>query len=138
MKILVDTNIILDFFLSREPQKEAAVKLFEQIYLEKVEAYTTASSITDIYYITAKKLGEKQAREALRNLLNILGIIAVDGYDCTEALDLPIADFEDALIVTCSKKADVEYIITNDKGFLNADFQLAHVVITVDDFLKVL
>ena len=48
MKILVDTNIILDFFLSREPQKEAAIKLFEQIYLEKVEAYTTASSITDI------------------------------------------------------------------------------------------
>ena len=68
MKILIDTNVILDFFLAREPQRETVTELFEQIYQERVEAFTTASSITDIYYITAKRLGDNQAREVIYNL----------------------------------------------------------------------
>ena len=137
MKILVDTNVILDFFLSREPQKEAVIELFEQIYQERIKAFTTTNSVTDIYYITAKRLGDKQAREVIYNLLNILGIISVDSYDCVNALDLPITDYEDALIVTCASKTDVEYIISNDKGFLCVETPLAS-VITAENFLKML
>ena len=137
MKVLMDTNVILDFFLSREPQKEAAVKIFEQIYQERIEAFTVASCITDIYYITAKRFGDDKAREVLRNLLNILGIIAVDGNDCTEALVLPITDYEDALVTMCAQKEDVDYIISSDKDFLRVNFQPVR-VITADDFLKIL
>ena len=137
MKALVDTNVILDFFLSREPQKEAVTKLFEQIYQERVEAFTTASSVSDIYYITAKRLGDKQAREVIHHLLDILGIICVDGCDCAKALDLPITDYEDALVVTCAGKADVEYIISSDKGFLCVETPSAR-VITAEGFLEML
>ena len=137
MKILVDTNVILDFFLSRESQKEAVTELFEQIYQERIEAFTTASSITDIYYITAKRLGDNQARGVLYNLLSILGIISVDGFDCASALDLPITDFEDALVVTCARKADIGYIISSDKNFLCVQTPLARVS-TAEDFLKML
>ena len=137
MKILVDTNVILDFFLAREPQKEAVTELFEQIYQERIEAFTTASSVTDIYYITAKRIGDNQAREVIYNLLNILGIISVDSCDCAKALDLPITDYEDALVVTCAGKADVGYIISSDKGFLCEETPLARVV-TAEDFLKML
>ena len=132
---LVDTNVILDFFLSREPENKNATMLFEQIYQEKIEGLATASSITDIYYIMAKRLSADQTREAIYDLLNILEIIPVDGYDCSKALDLPIPDFEDALIVSCAKKADVQYIISHDKDFLRTDTDLVP-VITAADFLN--
>jgi predicted nucleic acid-binding protein len=137
VRVLVDTNVVLDFFLSREPERESVTTLFEQIYKEKVEAFATASGITDIYYIMAKRLGNDKAREAIYHLLSILEIIPVDGYDCGKALDFPITDFEDALAAICAIKAGVGYIISHDKNFLSADISLTP-VITAREFLKVL
>ena len=128
MKIVVDTNVILDFFLSREPHVANARTLFEMIYQDKIDAFTTASSITDIYYIVAKKLGENAARETVRQLLIMLGIIAVDGNDCAKALDLPIPDFEDALITVCADKEDIDYIVSNDRVFLQLEQPFTTVV----------
>ena len=128
MKIMIDTNVILDFFLSRSPGSDSAKRIFEMVYQEKIEAFTTASSITDIYYVTAKKLGNDIARNAINQLLQMLGIIAVDGNDCTNALILPITDFEDALITICAKKENVDYIVTNDNAYLQIDSQLAKVI----------
>jgi predicted nucleic acid-binding protein len=78
---VIDTNIILDFFLSRQPGVDSARYIFEMIYQEKIEAFTTASCITDIYYVTAKRLGDDIGRKAIYQLLHMLGIIAVDGND---------------------------------------------------------
>jgi len=130
MKIIVDTNVILDFLLSREPHMADARNLFKMISQEKVEAFISASSITDIYYIIAKRLGDATARESIRHLLNILGIIAVDGNGCSDALDLPIADFENALVTVCANREDVNYIVSNDKEFLKVDANLIAVVST--------
>jgi len=137
MNVLIDTNVILDFLLSREPLHEAGTNIFELTYQEQIHAYTTASSITDIYYIVVKRLGDNAAREVLRNLFNLITVITVDGEDCILALNLPISDFEDALLTTCSKKAGVEYIVTNDEVFLNADGSLARVISAID-FLKLI
>ena len=128
MKVLIDTNVILDFFLIREPQLAEADKIFELIYKEEIRAFTTASCITDIYYIVCKKCGEDLARDAVRQLLKMFGVIAVDGSDCLSALDLPIADFEDALVVTCAKKETVDYIVSGDRGFMQIDAQFAKLV----------
>ncbi|MCL2356160.1 MAG: PIN domain-containing protein [Defluviitaleaceae bacterium] len=128
MKIMVDTNVILDFFLLRQPGADSARRIFEMIYQEKIEAFTTASSITDIYYVTAKKLGDSTGRKAISQLLHLLGIIAVDGNDCTNALILPVTDFEDALVTVCSKKEDIDCIVTNDNSYLQIHPQLAKVV----------
>ena len=132
MKALIDTNVILDFLLAREPHYEAAKEIFSLTYQGKIDTYTTASSITDIYYIIAKKLGADAAREALRNLFNLLVIITVDGEDCVLALDLPITDYEDALVTTCAQKTDVDLIITNDADFLNTGNPLVKVVNSTD------
>ena len=118
MKVVVDTNVILDFFLSREPYVSEVKKLFEQIYLGKIDAFATANSITDVYYVTAKKLGDVAAREAIKHLLKMLGIISVDGSDCANALSLPLKDYEDALVVTCASKEQMDFIISNDNDFL--------------------
>jgi len=130
MKIIIDTNVILDFLLSREPNVADARDLFKIISQEKVEAFISASSVTDIYYIIAKRLGNATARGSIRHLLNILGIIAVDGNDCSNALDMPIADFEDALVTVCANREDVNYIVSNDKEFLKVNAGLISVVST--------
>jgi len=76
----------------------------------------------------AKKLGENAARETVRQLLIMLGIIAVDGNDCAKALDLPIPDFEDALITVCADKEDIDYIVSNDRVFLQLEQPFTTVV----------
>ena len=96
MKILLDTNVVLDYILSREPHVESVGTIFDLICRDEIEAAFTANSVTDIYYIISKRLGDAVAREALRNLFNILVIISVDGSDCISALNLPMPDFEDS------------------------------------------
>jgi len=130
MKVLIDTNVILDFFISRKPHAEDAGKIFEFIINDKFAAFTTASSITDVYYITAKRLGDIEARDVIKQLLKILGVIAVDGSDCVNALELPMGDYEDALVVTCAKKEDIDYIVSNDKEFSEVNATIATVIST--------
>ena len=91
--------------------------------------------ITDIYYIVKKRLGDAPAREAVRHILNIFSVINVAGNDCVNALDLPISDFEDAVSAVCAKKDDVDYIVTNDKEYLQVNPKLARVV-SADNFLN--
>lgn len=134
MKIVVDTNVVLDFFLSRELHVSDARSLFSLICQEKTEAFATANNITDIYFVTSKKLGESAAREAVRQLLKMLDVISVDGEDCTAALNFLMRDFEDALVVVCANKEDIDYIVTNDREFLQTT--IADVdVISLSDFV---
>jgi len=137
MRAAIDTNVVLDFLLSREPHAVSARQLFGMIQQEKIEAFVTANSITDIYYITAKRLGKYTAREVIKSIVSMLGIISVDGDDCVNALGLPIADFEDALVVICAEKVDLNYIITNDKDFLRTD-TLSVKVVGTQDFLDLM
>ena len=133
MKILLDTNIILDVFLEREPNLEVIEEIFKRIiYQGEIKGYVTANSITDIYYIAAKRLGKNKTKEKMRDLLKLLEIISVDGHDCFTALDFPISDFEDAVVVACGGKVDIDYIVTNDKDFLAVDSKLASTVSAID------
>ena len=128
MKVLVDTNVILDFFLSREPFVKEAKQVFEMIRSKEVSAYVSANSVTDIYYVISRRLHDDFARNAIRNILEAFAVIAVDGDGCGYALDLPMADFEDALITVCAGKVDINYIISNDKEFSQTDSKAATVV----------
>jgi len=135
VKVLLDSNIILDVLLAREPKKQFADKIFRLAANDEIEAAMTASSITDVYYIVAKRLGDQLARKAVRDLLNLLQIIAVNGDDGAGALDLPMPDFEDALVSVCADKEAVDYIITNDKEFLTMAGIPSAIVISSEKFI---
>jgi predicted nucleic acid-binding protein len=134
MRILIDTNVILDFILDRQPHQANAAAIFDLIAGETIEAYTTASSITDIYYLIRKYRDDLTTRAAIRTLLETFHIIAVDMDDCQKALNLPIPDFEDALVIACADKTRLDYIVTNDSQFLK--LTLANAV-KPEDFLKI-
>jgi Predicted nucleic acid-binding protein, contains PIN domain len=138
MRILLDTNVILDYILSRPAGGEAAKKIFKLILDDEFTGGMTANTVTDIFYIIKKSLDDKKAREVLLYLLKALFVIEVDGNDCLDALKTDISDFEDALVIMCAKKDTVDYIVTND-----ADFQKINLpdiknikIISPEDLLK--
>ena len=69
MNILLDTNVILDTFLGREPHNNHSDAIFELIADNKIFGYVSTSSITDIYYVLRKKFSDMDSREKIRTLL---------------------------------------------------------------------
>ena len=118
--VLLDTNIVLDGIAAREPFREEAEALFRLIKDKRITACITANSITDIYYIARKNRSESETRNALRILLATFSIIDVRGRECRAALDYPLDDYEDALLIVCGIKVGVDCIVTRDKCLLDA------------------
>ncbi len=69
MKVLIDTNIVLDLLLEREPFVESAIALFEQIERGNLIGYIAATTITNIFYIIRKTEGREVALAAINRLL---------------------------------------------------------------------
>ena len=118
MNVMIDTNVILDDILNRRQHYKDANKLMQLVINQQIFGYLTSNSLTDIFYIIAKYLNQSSARAAVKKILGCLQIIGVDGQDCHRAINLPMPDFEDALMVVCADKAALDYIITNDIKFL--------------------
>ena len=99
MKILVDTNVIIDALTSKEPWREDAEKIFIMAANCIVDMYITASSATDIYYLVRKHLhNTEMAKQIMGKLYSLAGILEVTGNDCLEALASPISEYEDAVV----------------------------------------
>ena len=61
MKILIDTNVILDIALEREPFVKQAAMLLKAAQQYKIQLFMTATTVTDLYYITRKEKGKETA-----------------------------------------------------------------------------
>jgi predicted nucleic acid-binding protein len=122
MKVLIDTNVILDALAKRPLFYDNAEKIFFLAAEEKIKAFITASSVTDISYLIRKHLrSSEEAKLALLKLFTLFQIIDVTGEDCKKALEQNITDYEDALLATCARRNKIEYIITrNIKDFTNS------------------
>ena len=124
MKVMLDTNIILDVLLDREPFAEISDKLLRLCEKGTIEGYTTASCITDVFYFVRKHLHDTElSYDAMEKLIGILRICEVADRHIREALRLRRPDFEDALVAACAKSVSCDYIVTRDtKGF--TDFEI--------------
>ncbi len=76
----------------------------------------TASTLTDIFYISRKIKGLDVARDAVRICLDAFAICIVDRQALEQAIDLPSADFEDNLQIVCATLAGLDAIVTRDNG----------------------
>lgn len=136
MKALVDTNVIIDALTSREPWKESAEKIFLMAANRIIDMYITASSATDIYYLVRKYLhSTEQAKCVMEKLYSLMGILAVTGEECVDALASSVSDYEDAVVERTAAKADMDYIITRNVR----DYRGAIVkAILPDDFIALM
>lgn len=136
MKALIDTNVIVDALTSREPWKESAERIFLMAANRVMDAFITASSATDIYYLVRKYLhSTEQAKQVIGKLFSLIEILSVTREECLDALASAVTDYEDAVIEQTAVKADMDYIITRNVK----DFQAGMVkAILPDDFISLM
>jgi predicted nucleic acid-binding protein len=120
MRVAFDTNVLLDSILSR-PERESALSLMKEVADETITGVVTANSITDLYYVSRKGIGDAAAREAIYCILSLFDIAPVDSDICYSALSSEMSDFEDAVLAACAEKCDADYIATRDEGFIRAE-----------------
>lgn len=122
MRILIDTNVVLDFLQDREPFVENAARLFERIDAGEIEGFIAATTITNIYYIVRRAAGRVVAQDAIAQVLSDLNICAVDLEILEQAFMLKFEDFEDAVQYACAVVHNLDAIVTRDaSGFINAE-----------------
>lgn len=136
MKVLVDTNIIIDALTGREPFKEVAEQIFLIAANQIEDMFITASSATDIYYLIRKYLhNTEQSKNIMSNLFQLFGILDVTANDCQDALLVEMKDYEDAVISCCAKRSQMDYIITrNIKDYKYSKIK----AIVPDDFIQLI
>jgi predicted nucleic acid-binding protein len=122
VRVLVDTNIVLDFLLQREPFFRDAELLFQAIEAEQIIGYVTATTLTDIFYIARKQTRDMaQARQAVSEILTAMVICPIDRGVLESALDSGFSDFEDAVQIFAAVSQGLDIILTRDqKGFTDS------------------
>ena len=118
MRVIVDTNIVLDVLLSREPFVGAGSEVFALVEKSSVEASLCATTVTTVDYLLTQSLPRDEARRALRALLSLFEVAPVNRAVLDGALGSRIEDFEDAVLEQAGLLVGAEAIITrNTKNF---------------------
>lgn len=125
MKVLLDTNIILDVALQRQPyfdESDRFLSLFEQ---KQVEGYVSASTYSALYYLIRKERGREWALNYLRGLAIICRIAAVNEAAIAMALTINFKDFEDAIQYSSAIINQLDAIVTrNPQDFTNVTVRI--------------
>ena len=135
MKILIDTNIILDLLLDRKPYSRHSEELFKFAESGQVKAFLTANSVTDIVYILRKAYDMETIRSNLIIMFEFIKILNVSASDISRAFEIESNDFEDAVVIQCAARIGAEYIITRNKeGFRKSQVKS----LTAKDFIELI
>ena len=111
MRIMVDTNVIMDILQRREPFFTDSYQAVHSIIKEDGECMLSASAATDIFYMLRKALqSPQQARERLAQLAQLVTFADVAGLDIHTALSRPMSDFEDAVVDAVAERNEVDYM----------------------------
>lgn len=121
MRVLFDTNVLLDVLLSRKPHAEPAVRLLSLADTGRIQGVLSATTVTTIHDIATKAVGRKAATGHVQTLLSIFEVAVVDRSVLEKALDLAFDDFEYAVLHAAAVGAGAGAIVTrNGKDFARA------------------
>ncbi len=135
MRVLLDTNVVLDLLLDRDPWTVTAAKLFSRVEAGTLDGYLGATTITTIYYLAAKTVGSTTAREEIRKLLALCAVAPVNRPVLEAAFELDFANFEDSVLHEAGRQVGVEAVVTRDpRGFKKATLS----VLTPNECLGIL
>ena len=135
-KILVDTDVILDFFFDREPFSENAAKILSLCEMKKVTGYVSPVIVSNVYYLLRQTAKHEKVIEKLGLLISFMEVLIVDKASILRALNSEFKDFEDALQNYAAEQSkEIDVLITrNIKDFKRSNLS----VMTPDDYLKML
>lgn len=114
MKVLIDTNIILDVLCNRKDFVEESSKVFKLCEVKKIMGYISALSIANIVYIMRKELDTEKVKEILEKLSLIFEVVDLKADDLKRASSLDFKDYEDAIQSAQANRIKANYIITRN------------------------
>ena len=133
MRVLLDTDVVLDLVLAREPFAQASAQLFKLHEQGKIDVYIAAITPINVFYVTRKIKGGQAARRAVELLLGSLAVCPLSHSVLDEAYKLPFADYEDAVQHASANGNGIDTIVTRDiNDYKNATLP----VFSPTDFLK--
>ncbi len=134
IKILIDTDVILDFFFDREPFSENAAKILALCESKEITGFVTPVIISNVYYLLRQTAKHEKVIEKLKTLVSIIEILIINKASILQALNSDFKDFEDALQnYSAELHNEIDIIITrNIKDYKNSSLS----VMTPDNYLK--
>lgn len=121
MKVLIDTNVILDVLCSRTDFVEASSKIWKLCEVDKLEGYISALSVPNIVYILRKELNPQKTQQIIQQIMMIFNVIDLKASDLKNAAEMLSNDFEDAVQMCCASRINADFIVTrNIRDFKNS------------------
>jgi predicted nucleic acid-binding protein len=121
VKVLLDTNVVLDVLLAREPFLTDSKAVWQACDDGRINGYFLASALTDIFYIARKISGRDAARQAVEVCLSAFAVCPVNQAVLEHALLLAGSDFEDNVQVAAAVQSEMDAIVTrNPDDFAHA------------------
>ena len=122
MKLMLDTNIVVDI-ISRREGYEDSLRLLKHCELGNVSGFVSAITVTDVMYILRKYISPSFVREAVQTLLLIVDVSNILKSDIISAFLSDMKDYEDAVQASCAERMRADYIVTRNLK----DFELSAV-----------
>jgi predicted nucleic acid-binding protein len=119
--LVFDTNIVLDVMLDREPFVAASAEVLSRVETGDLTGYICATTVTTIYYLVNRGFGAERSLTEVKKLLSLFEIAPVSRVVLERALDLGLADYEDAVLHEAARQVDARGIVTrNSRHFKKA------------------
>ena len=121
MRVLLDTDVVLDLILDRQPFVEVAAQLFELHEQGRLDVFISAITPINVFYITRKNKDLETARRATDELLAKVGVCPLDQRILEEGRKTAFKDYEDAVQHASALAIGLDAIVTrNLKDYQNA------------------
>jgi predicted nucleic acid-binding protein len=125
VRVLFDTNVVLDLLLARQPHAAAAARLFDHVARKRLDGLLGATTVTTVHYLATKALGAREAKRHAGTLLSLFEIAAVSRVVLAGALELAFPDYENAVLHEAARQAGATAIVTRDAvGFAGARLRI--------------
>lgn len=96
-KVFVDTDVVIDLLIDRQPYANAASIIFDLADRGKLKVYASSLCLNNVHYIVRKELGDQKTRSIIGELLDVLEVLSVSKDDIMTAVRSEFKDFEDAI-----------------------------------------
>lgn len=114
MKVLIDTNVILDVLCNRSEFVEDSSRVWKYCEVNQIEGYISALSVPNIVYILRKELTPQKTQQLIQQILMIFEVIDLKSFDLKNAAEMLSSDFEDAVQMCCANRIKADYIVTRN------------------------
>ena len=134
MKVMLDLNVILDVVTNRPQWVAASAKVCTIAGGgRRAQAVVSPHAVTTVYYLARKHADKATAERAVDWLMALFGLAPCGRKEFRRARELPIEDFEDAVVAAGAESAACDYIVTRNIS----DFKGASVkAISPEDFCR--